>query len=251
MNPAAMNLPAGAAAEAGGAALSGGALSGGLEMVLAGGPVALILLALSVLAVTVILAKAWQFKIARLGKEQAAEAALDLVRAGRTAAALQTLKGERNPAALTMAAALQGLEAGNPEAAVREEVRRFGQALLAGLRTWLRLLEVIAALAPLLGLFGTVLGMIEAFRQLELAGNQVNPAILSGGIWEALLTTAIGLAVAMPTVAALNWLERRVERTAESMDRLVTGVFTASVLAAMPDPRLTAASSPARAPAHV
>ncbi len=61
--------------------------------------------------------------------------------------------------------------------------------------------------------------MIEAFRQLEAAGNQVNPAILSGGIWEALLTTAVGLAVAIPAVVALNWLERRIERLAHGGQR--------------------------------
>jgi biopolymer transport protein ExbB len=71
-----------------------------------------------------------------------------------------------------------------------------------------------------------VLGMIEAFRQLEAAGTRVNPSLLAGGIWEALLTTAVGLAVAIPAVAALNWLERVVERTAHDMDSAITGVFT-------------------------
>ena len=68
--------------------------------------------------------------------------------------------------------------------------------------------------------------MIDAFRQLEQAGNQVDPAVLSGGIWEALLTTAVGLAVAMPTVVALNWLERRVDRLAFEIDDIVTQSFT-------------------------
>ena len=95
---------------------------------------------------------------------------------------------------------------------IREEIERLGLGILSRLRGWLKPLEVIASLAPLLGLFGTVLGMIEAFRQMEAAGNQVNPTVLSGGIWEALLTTAVGLAVAIPAVVALNWLERRVEQ---------------------------------------
>ena len=98
-----------------------------------------------------------------------------------------------------------------------------------------RILEVIASLAPLLGLFGTVLGMIEAFRQLEAAGNQVNPAILSGGIWQALLTTAVGLAVAMPVVAVLNWLERRVDALAHEMDSVVTRVFTEDLSTDLPE----------------
>ena len=83
------------------------------------------------------------------------------------------------------------------EAMVREEVARLAGDRLEGLRAYLRPLEVIAGVAPLLGLFGTVLGMISAFQQLEQAGSQVNPAVLSGGIWEALLTTAVGLAVAI------------------------------------------------------
>jgi biopolymer transport protein ExbB len=88
---------------------------------------------------------------------------------------------------------------------------------------------VIGTLSPLLGLFGTVLGMIEAFRRLEAAGSRVDPSILSGGIWGALLTTAVGLAVAIPTIAALNWLERRVERLAHDMDDAAARVFTSRI----------------------
>ena len=68
--------------------------------------------------------------------------------------------------------------------------------------------------------------MIAAFAELENAGSQVDPSILSGGIWEALLTTAAGLAVAIPTVAVLNWLERAADRTAHEMDSAVTQIFT-------------------------
>ena len=60
-------------------------------------------------------------------------------------------------------------------------------------------------------MLGTVLGMIRAFAQLERAGRVVDPAILSGGIWEALLTTAVGLAVAIPALAALAWLDGQVD----------------------------------------
>jgi len=108
-------------------------------------------------------------------------------------------------------------------------LERQAAEVLESLRSWFRPLEVIASLAPLLGLFGTVLGMISAFQQLEQAGNRVNPAILSGGIWEALLTTAVGLAVAIPTVVALNWLERKVDRLAHDMNTIVTQVFTAEL----------------------
>lgn len=111
----------------------------------------------------------------------------------------------------------------------REEVLRVAKDLLERLRSHLRVLEVIATLSPLLGLLGTVLGMITAFQALESAGNRVDPAILSGGIWEALLTTAVGLSVAIPTVVALNWFERRIERTAHEIEDAATRVFTADI----------------------
>jgi len=197
-----------------------------LELLHAGGPVVLVLLAMSVLALAIVLVKLMQFRAARLGDRRAAREALALWKAGHEAEALARLRGAPDPVAQVLARAMRGQHRGLPEPRVREEVLRHGADLLAALRGWFRPLEVIASLAPLLGLFGTVLGMIEAFRQLEAAGNQVNPAVLSGGIWEALLTTAVGLAVAMPVVAVLNWLERRVDRLAHEMDSLVTRVFT-------------------------
>jgi len=76
----------------------------------------------------------------------------------------------------------------------------------------LRLLDVIAQVAPLLGLFGTVLGMITAFQTLQTAGGTADPAVLAGGIWVALVTTAAGLIVAMPTSMALSWFDGCLER---------------------------------------
>jgi len=191
-----------------------------------GGPVVLILLAMSVVAVAIVLVKLWQFWRARVGARSSAVEALYLFRYGRPHDALSALRGARDPMAVAVGRAIRGRKRGLPEAMVREEVLRLGGDMIEDLRSYLRPLEVIASLAPLLGLFGTVLGMIEAFRQLEAAGNQVNPSVLSGGIWEALLTTAVGLAVAIPTVAVLNWLERRVERLAHDMESAVTAVFT-------------------------
>ena len=90
---------------------------------------------------------------------------------------------------------------------------------------YLRVLELIGTLAPLLGLLGTVLGMIEAFQSMESAGEQVDPSVLSGGIWLALLTTAVGLAVAIPTVAILNFFERRLEVLSHDLDDLIAKIF--------------------------
>ena len=94
---------------------------------------------------------------------------------------------------------------------IRSEVYRQVRNQIQHLSSGLRVLEVIATVAPLLGLFGTVLGMIEAFRAMEAAGSQVDPSALSGGIWQALLTTAVGLGVAIPVSLIHSYFERRNE----------------------------------------
>ena len=89
-----------------------------------------------------------------------------------------------------------------------------------------RILDTIAQLAPLLGLLGTVLGMIEAFQALQTAGSQVDPAALAGGIWVALLTTAAGLSVAMPTSIALSWFEAQIDRERAMAEHAFTVLVT-------------------------
>ena len=70
-------------------------------------------------------------------------------------------------------------------------------------------LEIIGNISPLLGLLGTVTGMIASFNQLEIGGNLVDPAVLAGGIWTALLTTAIGLIVAIPAIISHHFFEKK------------------------------------------
>jgi biopolymer transport protein ExbB len=80
------------------------------------------------------------------------------------------------------------------------------------LSRYLQALATIANITPLLGLLGTVLGMIKAFMVIQEMGGKVNASVLAGGIWEAMLTTALGLAVALPTMVAHSYLSARVDR---------------------------------------
>jgi len=220
------------------------------ELVATGGPVVMLLLSLSVIALALVLVKLVQFHRAQLWRRQPAEQALQLWQQNRAEEALRVADSSANPAARALARALRGQYRQLPEARVREEVLRYGSDALFQLRRGLRPLEVIGSLAPLLGLLGTVLGMIEAFQQLEAAGNQVNPAILSGGIWQALLTTAVGLSVAIPVVAILNYLERRVDHLAHEMDNLVTRVFTEDLSAESEYPITSDPAAEHGTPAH-
>lgn len=203
------------------------ALAQGLALLEAGGPVVMILLALSVFALGLILAKAAQFAglgdEARLGRET-----LRLWRERGPEPALRRAMAGRGPVALAAAHAIEARRRGEDPAQAREESWRLAGDALEALRGWLRPLEVAGALAPLLGLFGTVLGMIAAFAELQAAGDRVDPGVLSGGIWEALLTTAVGLAVAIPAVAAHSWFDRRVERLEHACDSLLTGLYASA-----------------------
>lgn len=203
-------------------------LSSLMELIELGGPVVVVLGAMSVLGLAIVLLKGWQFATVRIADRSFITPALDAWHSGQASAAISQLENRKNPIAAALAAAMTRLVNEPREDRAREEAARVGAQHLAAMRGYFRPLEVIGTLAPLLGLLGTVMGMIEAFRELEAAGSQVNPAILSGGIWEALLTTAVGLIVAIPAVAALNWLERIVERLQEDMQDALTRIFTGS-----------------------
>lgn len=191
-----------------------------------GGPVVALLLLLSVFALAIILIKLWQLAALRRGGRAKIDAAIKLWLARDHDAALDAARDANGPLAgvvgHTMAATLQRRD----EAHVREETEQRAGVVLADLRSYLRALEAVAQVAPLLGLFGTVIGMIEAFRALQAAGTQVNPADLAGGIWVALLTTAVGLAIAMPVSLVLHWLEGRIERVRRLLEGWVTQVLT-------------------------
>jgi biopolymer transport protein ExbB len=85
----------------------------------------------------------------------------------------------------------------------------------------LPMLASIASIAPLLGLFGTVLGMIEVFQKLAALGGRADVALLSGGIWVALLTTAFGLLVAIPSLLAHHYFSRLVTGRSDYMELLI------------------------------
>lgn len=196
-----------------------------IELIQIGGPVVWILSALSVFALSIILLKLWQFALLRPENLGDVHKSLKFWNQGDTQTARESLNA-RKPVSRIVLLAMDGLCQEIPPATLQEELSRQANQLIHQLRSLLRPLEVIASLSPLLGLMGTVLGMIVAFQQMEAAGNQVDPSVLSGGIWQALLTTAAGLAVAIPVAAVHSWLDRKVERVTHLLNDSVTQVFT-------------------------
>ena len=83
-------------------------------------------------------------------------------------------------------------------------------------------LEIIAQVSPLIGLLGTVIGMIDSFNELELGGSLVDPSILAGGIWTALLTTAMGLIVAIPALISHYFFDKKLTNSTQSLSVFLT-----------------------------
>lgn len=148
-----------------------------------GGPVVAILIGLSVVALAIAIWKAVIFMVEGIGRS---------VHHGFVATILDDLR----------------IIPGNVETARAEANARL-DAAFGEVSRGLRVLDLTAQLAPLLGLFGTVLGMIEAFQNLQEAGSTADPSLLAGGIWVALMTTAVGLCVAIPASVLLAWFDSR------------------------------------------
>ncbi len=190
-----------------------------------GGPVALILLALSVYGLAVLLLKLYHFQSRGVlwGSRKLVDNTIRKIERGQVDLALATLsKRKKSPMAAVMVKSIKLCSSSEMSGAAKEELESEGRLQLEQLTSYIRGLDAVAHLSPLLGLLGTVLGMIQAFMQLEAAGVRIDVTMLAGGIWEALITTAFGLAVAIPALAAVNWLEGIVERVRQDMGDAVT-----------------------------
>ncbi|MEP4039276.1 MotA/TolQ/ExbB proton channel family protein [Pseudophaeobacter sp.] len=191
------------------------------EILALGGPVVMILIAVSVLTLGVTLYKLWQFAVSGVGRHRVLSEALEFWDAGDREAAQLRISESHSYLAPLLRSAMQAQGQSDLDGRLDAEA---GLAL-AGLERGFRFLDTVAQLAPLLGLFGTVLGMIEAFQNLQDAGSSVDPSLLAGGIWVALLTTAVGLAVAMPTSMVLAWFESRTSRERVFADKALQTVL--------------------------
>lgn len=195
-----------------------------------GSPVIAILLGLSIIACAIILIKLVQLIHLNVVTRGHSDQALTDWHNGNEGKALDRLEKSHHPVDQVVHVAMTGDHSADKVELLREEIQRIANLELNRLRVLLRPLELIAGISPLLGLLGTVLGMIEAFQQLSNAGDQVNPALLSAGIWQALLTTAIGLSIAIPVVVIHSFLERQVEKARRQIEDQVTQVFTRDVM---------------------
>lgn len=199
-----------------------------------GGPVVYILIVLSIYALAVILYKLHIFYGVQFFRDDNLSPSIDLWLTNKKKDAYETINKIDHPEteviSFTMYQLLKHKSLTEKvEGNIREEITRLADERINYYSSKLDNLQVIATIAPLLGLLGTVFGMIEAFQQMEAAGKSVDPSILSGGIWEALLTTAAGLSVAIPIVVFESYFRSLIEKFKNNVENAVTKILTARI----------------------
>ena len=171
----------------------------------------------SLIALGVILAKGYTLWIAHRESERLLGEIGELGGRGRLSEAIHKAEETRGPVAAILLAGLRRVEERHTGSDVAKAISTTGSIELGFLERGLPVLATVANVAPLLGFLGTVIGMILAFEAIEFAG-QVEPTLVAGGIKVALITTATGLAIAIPVNVAYNYFVTRIDRLVADME---------------------------------
>jgi biopolymer transport protein ExbB len=187
------------------------------ELVRAGGPFMWPIIACSIAAVGILLERLWTLQRKRVLPEELIKRVSQLAESNQVNAKVIEALEKNSPLGRVLAAALANRDRGRD--IMMERVQDTGRHVVHELERFLNSLGTIASISPLLGLLGTVAGIIRAFNAVMLGG-MGDPRMLAGGISEALVTTAGGLAVAIPSFIAYRYLRGKVERIVIEMEKI-------------------------------
>ena len=197
-----------------------------MDLLHKGGFIMLLIMSLSVYVVAVILYKIYQFWHMHLLFENKLPAHYLQGSKNHSMDQLTRLTRKGNPVAAVAQAALALSAEKNRANTQTDYITLTGNACLRQIASHQKGLEMVANISPLLGLLGTVIGMVKAFASIEEVGARVDPSILAGGIWEALLTTVAGLSVAIPAIVAHYILENKLEAIRQVMEETVGAILS-------------------------
>jgi len=175
-----------------------------------GGILVIPILLCSVIALAIFVERLIQYTLMRSRGAGLAEKVADLLKSGNEQKALKLAQDSRSPMGRVL---VQAMDVKDMDRELLETVIvNATDEEIRSLSSYVQALATIGNIAPILGLLGTVIGMIKAFMVIQQMGGKVNAAVLAGGIWEAMLTTALGLAVALPTMVAHSYLVARIDK---------------------------------------
>ncbi|OIO34638.1 MAG: hypothetical protein AUJ70_00660 [Candidatus Omnitrophica bacterium CG1_02_40_15] len=179
------------------------------EFLMKGGFLMWPILLCSLISVTIILERLYKLHRARIKIPNILSRVKNLLKEGRADEALKLCESVNDPVAHILAIGIRIRKRSLEEQ--EKMISRAGSKIIRQLEKNLRGLAIIGNIAPLMGLLGTVTGMIKAFIKIQELGGRVDASVLAGGIWEALITTAAGLSVAIPTLVAYHYFESKVD----------------------------------------
>ena len=187
------------------------------EIVRAGGPFMVPIILCSIIAAGILLERLWTLQRKRVLPQELIKRVSQLADANQVNAKVIEALEKNSPLGRVLAAALANRDRGRE--IMMERVEDTGRHVIHELERFLNSLGTIASISPLLGLLGTVTGIIRAFNAVMMGG-MGDPSKLAGGISEALITTAGGLAVAIPAFIAYRYLRGKVERIVVDMEKI-------------------------------
>jgi len=191
-----------------------------LETLFLGGWVMLPILLLSFFTIYLFAERLITLRRSKADRDLIMDRVRDYVQAGDIHGAMAFCESREKPLTRILAHGLERL--GRPISEIQDAVRAAGKYETYELEKRLDLLASFAGIAPMLGFLGTVTGMIEAFQEIQRLQGNVNPSVLAGGIWEALLTTAAGLVVGIMAFFFYNFLLNRINRLVNDLERSAT-----------------------------
>ena len=188
-----------------------------LELVQKGGPLVWLILLCSITALGVFSERLLSLHRSSIHTGDFLRGLANLIRRGNYAEALQECAGSPGPVPRVLHAV--NLKHGAPRAELREIAQEAGQLEIPRLERNLALLGTIAYATPLIGLLGTILGLLNAFQQISAHGGYATAAEIAGGVYESLLTSAAALTVAIPAFVAHSYLSARVNAALHDIER--------------------------------
>ncbi len=197
-----------------------------VEVIQKGGPLMYLIILCSVLALAVVIERLYHLYRAKIDTEKFMDEITDTLKRNRVMEAIAMCERTPGPIAHILKAGMLKHDRSRQE--IKEAIEDTALHEVPRLEKNLGVLATIAHVSPLLGLLGTVIGMVEAFRVIQeksSAVSPISPGDLAGGIWQALLTTVGGLAVAIPTFVAYNYLISRVDNFVLDMEKSATDLI--------------------------
>jgi biopolymer transport protein ExbB len=193
------------------------------KLLSAGGPMIWLLLAASGVAIAVFVERVLHYHRAQINSAEFINGVRNVLKRDNIVEAISICDATPGPVARLVKTAILSRERGRD--GVREALEEAGMQEVPRLEAKLSLLATIAQLAPLMGLLGTVLGFIDIFTVMEKQGVLTHAGMLTGGIWKALISMAMGLAVAIPCYAGYNYLVGRVNDIVLDMEKISTEIL--------------------------